>query len=42
MGLFEENPLLLVPLVLVIVIAYDGAKWAMRQIIQTRLRSRIR
>jgi hypothetical protein len=31
MGLFEEQPLLLVPLILAVVIAYDGAKWAIRR-----------
>jgi hypothetical protein len=28
MGLFEQQPLLLVPLILAVVIAYDGVKWA--------------
>lgn len=31
MGLFEENPLLLVPVVLVIVVAYDFGKWVVRR-----------
>ena len=33
MGLFEEQPWLLVPIVLVIVIAYDGVKWAVRRLL---------
>jgi hypothetical protein len=28
MGLFEENPLLLVPFILIVVISYDLVKWA--------------
>ena len=39
MGLFEEQPLLLVPLILAVVIAYDGAKWAVRHL-STRPRRR--
>lgn len=31
MGLFEENPLLLVPFVLVIVAGYDALKWLVRR-----------
>ena len=27
MGLFEENPLLLVPFILIVVISYDLVKW---------------
>jgi hypothetical protein len=33
MGLFEENPLLLIPYVLIIVIAYDALKWMVRRVI---------
>jgi hypothetical protein len=33
MGLFEENPLLLIPYVLIVVIAYDGLKWALRKVL---------
>jgi hypothetical protein len=31
MGLFEENPILLVPFVLVIVAGYDMVKWLVRR-----------
>lgn len=31
MGLFEENPILLVPFVLVIVAGYDAVKWLVRR-----------
>ena len=33
MGLFEEQPLLLVPLILVVVVAYDALKHTVRRII---------
>ena len=32
MGLFEQNPILLVPLILIVVVGYDGAKWAARYV----------
>ena len=31
MGLFEEQPLLLVPFVLTVVMSYDGAKWLVKR-----------
>lgn len=31
MGLFEEQPWLLVPFILVVVIGYDVVKWAVRR-----------
>lgn len=31
MGLFEEQPLLLIPFILVVVAGYDAAKWAVRR-----------
>lgn len=31
MGLFEENPLLMVPFILVVVGLYDLGKWALRR-----------
>jgi hypothetical protein len=34
MGLFEQNPLLIVPLVLAVVVAYDAVKWVARSVIQ--------
>lgn len=36
MGLFEEQPWLLVPFVLVIVVAYDGVKWMVRRLLDRR------
>ena len=30
MGLFEEQPLLLVPVILAVITGYDIAKWAVR------------
>lgn len=33
MGLFEEQPWLMVPFVLVVVIAYDGVKWTVRRLL---------
>jgi hypothetical protein len=33
MGLFEEQPLLLVPVILVVVIGYDMVKWAVRRLL---------
>jgi hypothetical protein len=33
MGLFEENPLLLIPYVLIVVIAYDALKWVVRRVL---------
>jgi hypothetical protein len=33
MGLFEEQPWLLVPLILVVVIGYDIVKWAVRRLL---------
>jgi len=31
MGLFEDNPLLLVPFILVVVVGYDAVKWVVRR-----------
>jgi hypothetical protein len=39
-GLFEENPLLLVPFVLLVVAGYDATKWAIKRLVQARLRAR--
>lgn len=33
MGLFEQQPWLLVPFVLVVVVAYDGVKWTVRRLL---------
>jgi hypothetical protein len=33
---FEEQPWLLVPLILTVVLAYDGLKWAIRRTFNTR------
>jgi hypothetical protein len=33
MGLFEEQPLLLVLVILVVVIGYDMVKWAVRRLL---------
>jgi len=33
MGLFEQNPWLLVPLILVVVAGYDIAKWGGRSLL---------
>ena len=40
MGLFEQNPFLLLPFVLVIVVGYDVAKWAFFALIRERPRQR--
>jgi hypothetical protein len=31
MGLFEQQPLLMIPFILVVVAGYDAAKWAIRR-----------
>jgi hypothetical protein len=31
MGLFEQQPLLMIPFILVVVAGYDGVKWAVRR-----------
>ena len=36
MGLFEDQPWLLVPIILVVVIGYDIAKWAVRRVLLDR------
>jgi hypothetical protein len=36
MGLFEEQPLLLVPFILVVVIGYDVVKWGVRRLLLGR------
>lgn len=40
MGLFEEQPLLLVPLILAVVVAYDLAKWAVQLSLGTQRRNK--
>ena len=40
MGLFEENPLLLLPFLLVVMIGYDVAKWAILRMLRERQRQR--
>jgi hypothetical protein len=37
MGLFEQQPLLLVPFVLVVAIGYDCAKWILRRTVLSRV-----
>ncbi len=32
MGLFEEQPWLLVPIILVVVVSYDVVKWGVRRL----------
>jgi hypothetical protein len=39
MGLFEEQPWLLVPFILVVVIGYDAVKWGVRRLLSGRERS---
>ena len=36
MGLFEDQPWLLVPIVLVVVIGYDVVKWGVRRVLLDR------
>jgi len=36
MGLFEDQPWLLVPIILVVVIGYDVAKWGVRRMLLDR------
>jgi hypothetical protein len=36
MGLFEQNPILLVPFVLVVVVGYDALKWLVRRTLLAR------
>jgi hypothetical protein len=36
MGLFEQNPILLVPFVLVVVVGYDALKWLVRKMLFAR------
>ena len=36
MGLFEEQPLLLVPLIVIVVVAYDALKYGVRQLLAAR------
>jgi len=42
MGLFEEQPWLLVPFVLVVVVGYDIVKWGVRRLLDRGERSRER
>jgi len=36
MGLFEDQPWLLVPIILVVVIGYDMVKWGVRRLLLDR------
>jgi len=36
MGLFEEQPLLMLPFILGVVVTYDLAKWAVRRLLESR------
>jgi hypothetical protein len=36
MGLFEEQPWLMVPFVLVVVAGYDAVKWGIRRLLEHR------
>jgi hypothetical protein len=36
MGLFEDQPWLLVPIILVVVIGYDVVKWCVRRLLLDR------
>jgi hypothetical protein len=36
MGLFEQQPLLLIPLILAVVVSYDVAKFAIREFLSRR------
>ena len=38
MGLFEEQPWLLVPFILVVVIGYDVVKWGVRRLLDRDVR----
>lgn len=40
MAFFEEQPWLLVPLILAVVVVYDGLKWAIGRSFNTRTRTR--
>ncbi len=40
MGLFEEQPWLMVPFILVVVAAYDVVKWGIRRALQQRREER--
>jgi len=40
MGLFEEQPWLMVPFILVVVAAYDVVKWGVRRALQQRREER--
>jgi hypothetical protein len=42
MGLFEEQPWLLVPFILVVVIGYDVVKWGVRRLLDRGAESRER
>lgn len=39
MGLFEEQPWLLVPVILVVVVGYDIVKWGVRRLMDRDARS---
>jgi hypothetical protein len=41
MGLFEEQPWLLVPFILVVVIGYDVVKWGVRRVLDRGDRERV-
>ncbi len=38
MGLFEEQPWLMVPFILVVVAGYDAVKWAIRREVRQRIK----
>ena len=40
MGLFEEQPWLLVPFILVVVIGYDIVKWSVRRLLDRVVQAR--
>ena len=40
MGLFEEQPWLLVPIILVVVVSYDVVKWGVRRLVDREDRLR--
>jgi hypothetical protein len=41
MGLFEQDPWLMVPLILLVVVAYDGFKFLLRKVVRGRLQDAI-
>jgi hypothetical protein len=41
MGLFEQQPWLLVPFILVVVVGYDVVKWGVRRVLDRDDRERV-